>query len=129
MAGSTTPSELKVAAETRKKSALRAANVTHGCENRNAIKPLSKAVSTSVVRAMRPNKHTGAPRLVRDATAEWRSIAMHRIELPDWAEARGKPLNHFPALEAGRTALVNIDMQNAFLTEDQTYGNAHARDI
>jgi len=54
---------------------------------------------------------------------------MHRIELPDWAEARGRPLNHFSSLEKGRTALVNIDMQNAFLREDQIYGNVHARDI
>ena len=54
---------------------------------------------------------------------------MHRIELPEWAESRGRALNHFPALEAGRTALVNIDMQNAFVAEDQIYGNPHARDI
>jgi nicotinamidase-related amidase len=54
---------------------------------------------------------------------------MHKIDLPDWAEARGKPLNHFLALDTERTALVNIDMQNAFLAEDQIYGNAHGRDI
>jgi nicotinamidase-related amidase len=54
---------------------------------------------------------------------------MHRIDLPDWAEARGRTLNHFPSVEWGRTALVNVDMQNAFLAEGQIYGNAHARDI
>jgi nicotinamidase-related amidase len=54
---------------------------------------------------------------------------MHKIELPKWADARGRALNYFPALEAGRTALVNIDMQNAFVAEDQIYGNAHAREI
>ena len=38
-------------------------------------------------------------------------------------------LNDFPALEAGRTALVNIDMQNAFLADGQPYGNANGRDV
>ncbi|HXQ12064.1 MAG TPA: cysteine hydrolase [Caulobacteraceae bacterium] len=54
---------------------------------------------------------------------------MHTIRLPRWAVERGAVLNDFPALEAGRTALVNIDMQNAFLAEDVAYGNAHARDV
>ncbi len=54
---------------------------------------------------------------------------MHRVRLPRWAIERGAVLNDFPALEPGRTALVNIDLQNAFLAEDQIYGNAHARDI
>ncbi len=53
----------------------------------------------------------------------------HRIRLPRWARERGAALNDFPELDAGRTALVNIDMQSAFLAEDQIYGNAHARDI
>jgi ureidoacrylate peracid hydrolase len=53
----------------------------------------------------------------------------HRIRLPRWARDRGAALNDFPALEAGRTALVNVDMQAVFLAEDQPYGNAHARDI
>lgn len=53
----------------------------------------------------------------------------HRIRLPGWALERGAALNDFPALEAGRTALVNVDMQAAFLAEDQPYGNPHARGI
>jgi ureidoacrylate peracid hydrolase len=53
----------------------------------------------------------------------------HRIRLPGWARERGASLNDFPALEVGRTALVNVDMQAAFLAEDQPYGNSHARDI
>jgi nicotinamidase-related amidase len=53
----------------------------------------------------------------------------HRIRLPRWARERGAALNDFPALEAGRTALVNIDMQAAFIAEDQPYGSAHAREI
>ena len=51
------------------------------------------------------------------------------IRLPRWARERGAALNDFPALERGRTALLNVDMQATFLTEDQPYGNAHARDI
>ena len=52
----------------------------------------------------------------------------HRIRLPRWARERGAALNDFPTLEPRGTALVNIDMQTAFLAEDQPYGNAHARD-
>src|SRR5437867_6831499 len=54
---------------------------------------------------------------------------MHVIRLPRWAIERGAALNAFTDLDAGRTALVNIDMQNVFLAEDQVYGNRHARDI
>jgi nicotinamidase-related amidase len=54
---------------------------------------------------------------------------MHRIRLPRWAEARGAGLNRFDALVPGRTALVNIDMQAAFVDEGQIYGNPHARGI
>ena len=54
---------------------------------------------------------------------------MHAIELPAWAVARGRALNHFPTLAVGRAALVNIDMQNVFLAEDQVFGNVHARAI
>jgi nicotinamidase-related amidase len=54
---------------------------------------------------------------------------VHRIRLPRWAVERGAALNDFVSLEAGRTALVNIDMQNAFLAEGEIYANRHARDI
>jgi nicotinamidase-related amidase len=54
---------------------------------------------------------------------------MHRVRLPRWAVERGAGLNAFAALAPGRTALVNIDMQNVFLAEDQVFGNRHARDI
>ena len=49
--------------------------------------------------------------------------------MPGWARTRGAALNDFAALTPGRTALVNIDMQNVFLAEDQVFGNAHARVI
>jgi nicotinamidase-related amidase len=54
---------------------------------------------------------------------------MHRIRLPRWAIERGAALNDFPALARGRTALVNIDLQNAFLAEGQVFGNAYARAV
>ena len=54
---------------------------------------------------------------------------MHRIRLPGWAVERGAALNRFDALAKGRTALVNIDMQSAFVDKGQIYGNPHARDI
>jgi nicotinamidase-related amidase len=54
---------------------------------------------------------------------------MHRTRLPRWAIERGRALNDFPELEPGRTALVVVDMQAAFLAEDQVFGNPHARDI
>ena len=53
----------------------------------------------------------------------------HRVRLPTWARERGAALNDFPALEPGRTALVVIDMQNAFVAEDGVWGNARARNI
>ena len=54
---------------------------------------------------------------------------MQRTRLPGWARTRGAVLNDFPTLTPGRTALVNIDMQNVFLAEDQVFGNEHARAI
>ncbi len=54
---------------------------------------------------------------------------MHLVDLPQWAVVRGEGLNAFPTLDPARTALVNIDMQNAFVGEGHVFGNLHARDI
>jgi nicotinamidase-related amidase len=54
---------------------------------------------------------------------------MHQVILPDWAIERGRALNDFPAVPAGRTVLVNIDMQNVFVGEGQVFASTHARDI
>jgi nicotinamidase-related amidase len=54
---------------------------------------------------------------------------MHRIDLPGWARERGAALNAFAALAPGRTALVNIDLQNAFMAEGEVFANAHARAV
>jgi len=54
---------------------------------------------------------------------------MHKIDIPDWAIARGRIANHFPRIEPAKTALVVIDLQNAFMSEGQPWANSHARDI
>ena len=51
---------------------------------------------------------------------------MHAIDLPDWAIARGSVLNRFETIDAARTALVVVDMQNVFLAADEVFGNPNA---
>ncbi|MGF7146911.1 nicotinamidase-related amidase [Sphingomonas zeicaulis] len=51
------------------------------------------------------------------------------LALPDWAIARGRGLNAFDRIIHGRTALVVIDMQRAFVSEGEVFGNANARAI
>lgn len=53
----------------------------------------------------------------------------HKVELPEWAIARGRQLNHFSTLEPERTALVVIDMQNVFMQADEVFGNPYALGI
>lgn len=52
----------------------------------------------------------------------------HRTRLPAWVRARGRPLNDFPALDPA-PALVNIDLQHAFVAADGVYGNPYARGV
>ena len=54
---------------------------------------------------------------------------MHRTYLPDWAVERGRNLNQFDHIDARRTALLAIDMQNVFMEPDEVFGNPHALDI
>ena len=54
---------------------------------------------------------------------------MHRIELPGWAVERGRQMNCFERIDPARTALVAIDLQNAFTLPGQVFGNPHACDI
>ena len=54
---------------------------------------------------------------------------MHNSVLPEWVVERGKWLNAFRAIEPARTALVIIDMQEAFVTPGAVFGNPHAVDI
>jgi len=52
---------------------------------------------------------------------------MHQIDIPDWARARAR--NPVDGLDPGRTALIVIDMQNAFLLPDYPVGNPAAAEI
>jgi ureidoacrylate peracid hydrolase len=52
---------------------------------------------------------------------------MHEIDIPDWARAEARnPVN---AVDPHRTALIVVDMQNAFLRADYPVGNPSARGI
>ena len=54
---------------------------------------------------------------------------MHKIDLPDWAVARGRNMNDFPVIDPTRTALIAIDMQNVFMELDEVFGNQNTLDI
>lgn len=54
---------------------------------------------------------------------------MHAIQLPQWTTDRGRTTNHFERLDMARTALLGIDMQNAFMTPGEVFANPHACDI
>ena len=52
---------------------------------------------------------------------------MHKITPPDWARARAG--HRFAALDPQRTALINIDLQRAFMAPGLVFGKPHALDI
>lgn len=54
---------------------------------------------------------------------------MHRIDIPDWAIARGRSTQHFAALNGPRCALLAIDLQQAFTLPGQVFGNPYAEAI
>ena len=54
---------------------------------------------------------------------------MHRIELPDWAVERGRRMNNFDRIDTRRTALLAVDLQNAFTRQGEVFANNHACDI
>ncbi|MDB5392601.1 MAG: rutB 2 [Rhodospirillales bacterium] len=54
---------------------------------------------------------------------------MHKIEIPAWAIERGRAMNFFPTIDPGKTALIVVDLQNAFMVEGQPLANQHALDI
>ncbi|MGN6461724.1 MAG: hypothetical protein ACTHLY_11020, partial [Pseudolabrys sp.] len=57
---------------------------------------------------------------------------MHKIEIPGYAldllRARGRLLNEIDPVDPARTALLVVDMQNAFVAESGALTIAHARD-
>ncbi len=54
---------------------------------------------------------------------------MHPTRIPAWATARGRQLNYFPVIDPRTTALIVIDLQNAFMAEGQVMANPNARAI
>ena len=54
---------------------------------------------------------------------------MHTVNVPLWAIKRGKSLNDFPLIEPLNTALVVVDLQNAFVIKGQPISNPHALGI
>jgi nicotinamidase-related amidase len=54
---------------------------------------------------------------------------MHTIAIPAWAFERGRGMNFFPSIDPAKTALIVVDMQNAFILEGQPLANQHALDI
>jgi len=54
---------------------------------------------------------------------------MNRVNIPAWAIDLGKSRSGLCALIAESTALIVVDLQNAFLAPGETLANPHARDI
>jgi ureidoacrylate peracid hydrolase len=54
---------------------------------------------------------------------------MHPTRIPAWATERGRALNYFPAIDPKATALIVVDLQNAFMGEGQPMANPNARAI
>ncbi|MET0985653.1 MAG: cysteine hydrolase [Steroidobacteraceae bacterium] len=53
---------------------------------------------------------------------------MHQINIPEWAWQLGAR-NRIATIEAPRTALLVVDLQNVFMAEGQPLANVYARDI
>lgn len=54
---------------------------------------------------------------------------MHKIDLPDWIIKRGQAMNSFPGVEPATTALVVVDMQNAYMAKGESLATTNAREI
>lgn len=54
---------------------------------------------------------------------------MHRLEMPDWVVARGRMMNHFREIDPARTALLVVDMQNAFIVPGEPLANPTSGEI
>lgn len=53
---------------------------------------------------------------------------MHKISIPSWARERGSR-NRIERIDAAKTALLVVDLQNCFMLEGQPLANPHACDI
>jgi len=54
---------------------------------------------------------------------------MHHIDLPAWAIERGRRMNFFERIDSRKTALLAVDLQNAFTRAGEVFANVHACDI
>ena len=50
-------------------------------------------------------------------------MAMHATAIPAWATERGRALNYFSTIDPTKTALIAIDLQNAFIVAGQPMAN------
>jgi ureidoacrylate peracid hydrolase len=54
---------------------------------------------------------------------------MNKVDIPSWALELGKSRSGFSSLRTVSTALIVVDLQNAFLAAGETLANPHAREI
>jgi ureidoacrylate peracid hydrolase len=54
---------------------------------------------------------------------------MNKVDIPQWAIDLGRSRGGFDALNPSSTALIVVDLQNAFLAPGELLANQHARDI
>src|SRR5260370_22113686 len=54
---------------------------------------------------------------------------MNQVNIPPWAIELGKSRSGLSSLNPTATALIVVDLQNAFLAPGQTLANPHALDI
>jgi ureidoacrylate peracid hydrolase len=54
---------------------------------------------------------------------------MNQVNIPQWALDTGKTRGGFESLNPAATALIVVDLQNAFLAPGEPLANQHARDI
>jgi len=54
---------------------------------------------------------------------------MNQVNIPPWAIELGKSRSGLSSLNPTATALIVVDLQNAFLASGETLANPHALDI
>ncbi len=54
---------------------------------------------------------------------------MNQVNIPPWAIELGKSRSGLSSLNPSATALIVVDLQNAFLAPGETLANPHALDI
>lgn len=57
------------------------------------------------------------------------SHPVHQVRLPEWMVKRGRGMNDFDRVEPASTALVVVDLQQAYVAEGQPFASSSARAI